>query len=154
MRLKILGEFECQCTDLCCDMQAAPRRTSLRRWADSLKGFQVGLYIPELTENVAINLSAVLLVGPRTSLKDGSIPNLLQPKAEVTSPSSDMNTTRDCPSPSASHNKPSDETSNPSSEGSFRGPLKLQLGSPDPGTHFCIVWASPGWDTDNPGFLL
>lgn len=78
----------------------------------------------------------------------------LQPKAEVTSPSSDMNTTRDCPSPSASHNKPSDETSNPSSEGSFRGPLKLQLGSPDPGTHFCIVWASPGWDTDNPGFLL
>lgn len=50
-------------------------------------------------------------------------------KAEVTSPSSNLNTTCDDSSPSASHNNLSNETSNSGNENSFHGLLKLQLGS-------------------------
>lgn len=38
------------------EVYEVPVRTSLWRWGDSLKGFQVRLNILELTENVAINL--------------------------------------------------------------------------------------------------
>ena len=52
--------------------------------------------------------------------------------------SSDLNTC-DHSNPSASHNKSSNETSNPSNENGFHGLLKHQPGSPDPGTYFWIV---------------
>lgn len=75
-------------------------------------------------------------------------------KREVRSPRSDLNTTCDCSSPSASHNNLSNETSTPGNENSFHGLLELQLGNPDAGIHFWIVWVNTGWHVDNPGFLL